>query len=359
MVRFACVVLAAITPLALAGCGQEQKTAAPEPRPVRTITTSMRGATDAITLTGHVEAENEASYGFRISGRVIERLVNVGDTVKPGQVMARLDPQNEQNALRSAQAALSAASANLAQTRNQFERQGQLLARGFTPRAQYEQAEQAFLNAKSQVENAEAQLLIAQDRLGYTELKADSTGTVTRRLAEPGEVVQAGQTVIDVARKEGRDGVFEVPAQMLGALPGEPHVVVALASNPAITAEGRVREISPQADPVTRTFRVRVGLENPPEAMRLGTTVTGTVLRDTGPVIEVPASALTRLNGSPAVWVVDPATRTVNLRTVEVTRYTLANVAVGDGLKPDEIVVTAGVQALHPGQQVRLLGAAL
>lgn len=348
-----------VVAFSLAACGEEKTAAAPEVRPVRTMVTTNRAAGDALSLTGHVEAENEASYGFRVGGRVVERLVNVGDQVKPGQVMARLDPQNEQNAVRSAQAALSAANANLTQTRNQYDRQRQLLARGFTPRAQYEQAEQAFLNARSQVEDAEAQLNIAQDRLGYTELKADTAGVVTQRRAEPGEVVQAGQAVIQVARQDGRDAVFEVPAQVLGSTSGDPEVQVSLTSDPAVTAMGRVREIAPQADPVTRTFRVRVGLIEPPPAMRLGTTVTGRVVVDTGPVIEVPASALTRLNDKPAVWVVDPKTHTVALRNVEVLRFTPAAVSVAEGLKSGEIVVTAGVQALHPGQQVRLLGAAV
>ncbi|MFS8037499.1 efflux RND transporter periplasmic adaptor subunit [Xanthobacter sp. AM11] len=353
-----CPALLLATVLALAGCGAEPEAKAPEPRPVRTVLAANRAAGDAITLTGHVEAQNEATYGFRIGGRVIERLVNVGDRVKPGQVLARLDPQDEQNALRSAQAAVSAANANLSQTRNQYERQRQLLARGFTPRAQYEQAEQAFLNARAQVEDAEARLRIAQDRLGFTELKADSAGVVTERRAEPGEVVQAGQAIVQVARQDGRDGVFEVPAQLLAGLPGDPEIQVSLASDPAVVATGRVREIAPQADPVTRTFRVRVGLIDPPEALRLGTTVTGRVVVDSGPVIEIPASALTRVNDKPAVWVVDPQARTVALRNVEVLRFSPATVAVAGGLQPMEIVVTAGVQALHPGQAVRLLEAA-
>ncbi len=343
-------------PLLLAACGEKDEAKAPEPRPVRTVIAAVRPAGDTVTLTGQVEAQNEAAYGFRIGGRVIERLVNVGDQVQPGQVLARLDPQDEQNALRSAQAAVSAATANVTQTRNQYERQRQLLARGFTPRAQYEQAEQAFLNARAQLDDADARVRMAEDRLGFTELKADSAGVVTQRRAEPGEVVQPGQPIVEVARRDGRDAVFEVPAALLSTLPSDPQVEVALAGDPAATAQGRVREVAPQADPVTRTFRVRVGLINPPEALRLGTTVIGRVAVDNAPVIEIPASALTRLNDKPAVWVVDPKTKTVALRTVDVLRFSPAAVAVGEGLKADEIVVTAGVQALHPGQQVRLLG---
>ena len=357
--QWARTALVVAVPLMVSACGAEPEAAAPEVRPVRTIVTTTRGVGDQISLTGHVEAKNEVSYGFRIGGRLVERLVNVGDRLTAGQVIARLDPQNETNAVRSAQAALTAADGQLGVSRNTYERQRALLARGFTPRAQYEQAEQAYLAARAQVEDAAARLLIAQDLLGFTELKADSPGVVTARRAEPGEVVQPGQPIIEVARRDGRDAVFDVPAALIASLPGDPVIRVSLTGDPAVTAEGRVREVAPQADPVTRTFAVRVGLIDPPEALRLGSTVTGTVLVDTGPVIEVPASALTRIDGKPAVWIVDPATRTVALRPVGVVRFTPAKVTVSEGLKDNELVVTAGVQALHPGQKVRLLGADL
>lgn len=124
-----------------------------------------------------------------------------------------------------------------------------------------------------------------------------------------------------------------------------------------MTANGRVREVAPQADPVTRTFEVKVGLDDPPAAMRLGATVTGRLMMDAGPVIEIPATALTQVDRKPAVWVVDPTSKTVSLRNVDVLRFDPAKVAISQGLDTGEIVVTAGVQALHPGQTVRLLGA--
>ncbi|MFG1464309.1 efflux RND transporter periplasmic adaptor subunit [Xanthobacter sp. DSM 24535] len=348
-----------LSPLALAACGGEKTVAAPEVRPVRAIKVSTRTTPDGLTFTGHVEAMNEVNYAFRIGGRIIERLVNVGDHLDAGQVIARLDPVNEINALRSAQAALSAAEGQLGVSRNTYERQRALLARGFTPRAQFEQAEQAYLASRSRVEDAEAQVKIASDRVDFTELKADAPGTVTARRAEQGEVVQPGQPIVQVARKDGRDAVFDVPAQVLRSLPSDPDVVISLTDSSGVTAKGRVREVAPQADPVTRTFAVRVGLIDPPEAMRLGSTVNGSVAVDTGPVIEIPASALTRIDGKPAVWIFDPASKTVALRPVEVARFSPASVTVADGLKDAEIVVTAGVQALHPGQKVRLLGASL
>ncbi len=344
-------------PLVLAGCNREPESEAPQTRPVRTIVTEQRSNGDSVSLTGHVEAKNEASYGFRIAGRLMERLVNVGDAVEPGQVLARLDPVNEQNELRSAQAAVTAAQSQVALTRNDYQRQRQLHDRGFAARAVYERAEQAYKAAESGLEDAQARLKLAQDRLDFTELKADAAGTVTARRAEPGEVVAAGQPIVQVARKDGRDAVFDVPAPLLQQVPSDPTVVVSLASDPSVTAKGRVREVAPQADPVTRTFAVRVGLIDPPEAMRLGTTVVGRVTLDSGPVIDVPASALTRIDGQPAVWVVDPEKKTVSLRRIEVLRFTPSSVEVYEGLQADELVVTAGVQALHPGQEVRLLGA--
>ena len=176
--------------------------------------------------------------------------------------------------------------------------------------------------------------------------------------AEPGEVVQAGQLIIRIARKDGRDAVFDVPGQVLRLAPTDPLITVSLTDDPAVTAIGRVREVSPQADPVTRTFEVKVGLTDPPVAMRLGATVMGRMQLDAAPTIEIPASALTEFDRRPAVWIVDPAKLTVSLRNVEVLRHNPATVAISDGLEIGDIVVTAGVQALHPGQKIRLLGSA-
>jgi RND family efflux transporter MFP subunit len=161
--------------------------------------------------------------------------------------------------------------------------------------------------------------------------------------------------IVRVARKDGRDAVFDVPAQLLRSATSDPLITVSLTDDPAVTAVGRVREIAPQADPVTRTFEVKVGLTDPPAAMRLGSTVVGRMQRETAPLIEIPASALTEFDRRPAVWVVDPKSLTVSLRNVQVARNDPATVAISDGLDSGEIVVTAGVQALHPGQKTRLL----
>jgi RND family efflux transporter MFP subunit len=343
-------------PALLAACGRNAETAAPEARPVRTVTVEKREAGIPVTLTGRIEAEDEVALAFRIAGRVLETDNKLGDRLAPGQMVARLESQNERNALRAAQANLAAAQGQLTQARNHFERQDTLLEQGWTTRANHDQAKQAQQTAQSQVDAAEAQLKAAHDLVSFTELKADAPGVVTAIGPGAGEVVQAGQMILRVARKDGRDAVFDAPAQLIRSAPSDPQITVSLTDDPNVTVRGRVREVAPQANPVTRTFEVKVGLTDPPPAMRLGATVTGRMEIDSVPVIEIPATALTRSNQQPAVWIVDPSTLTVSIRNVDVLRHEPARVAVSGGLDTGEVVVTAGVQALHPGQKVRLLG---
>jgi RND family efflux transporter MFP subunit len=340
----------------LSGCKREVTQEAPPPRPVRTIVVEKGGLGQTIVLTGQIEAEKEVALAFRIGGRIIERSVESGDRVKADQVVAKLDPQNELNSLRSARAALSAAKARLEQDSNHFDRQETLLGQGWTTRVNFDQAQQALRTAQAAVDDAKAQVEIAEDRVGYTELKAGLTGTITRRTAESGEVVQAGQMVFMVARDSGWDAAFDVPAQVLRTAPGDADVIIALTDDPSVTAKGRVRLVDPQADPVTRTFKVRVAVNDPPPAMRLGATVSGRMEVDHGHGISLPASALTATDKNPAVWVVDPDKMTVALKAVEVLRFDPGTVVLSGGLDGGEIVVTAGVQALHPGQKVRALG---
>jgi RND family efflux transporter MFP subunit len=342
---------------ALAACEQEPAETAPEIRPVRTVTIEKRAGGVPVVLTGQIEAQDEAALAFRLSGRMIERTVHLGDRVEPGQVVARLEPQNEMNALRAAEANVRAAEGQLVEARAEYQRQQTLNERGFAARAVYERARQARQTAQSAVDSARALLKNAQDQVSFTELRADAEGVVTAIGAEPGEVVQAGQMVVRLARQGGRDAVFDVPAQVIRAAPGDPEITVTLTEDAAVHASGRVREVAPQADPVTRTFAVKVGLSEPPPEMRLGATVTGRMEVDEGEIIEIPATALTQHERQPAVWIVDPATSTVAMRAIEVVRFAPGAVVVSEGVGPGEIVVTAGVQALHPGQKVRLLEA--
>src|SRR6185295_7019062 len=232
------LLLAGLTAALLAACQPEADTAPPQVRPVRTVTVVKRDVGETVSFTGRIQAENEARLAFRIPGRMIERPINVGDHVEPGQVVARLEPQDELNALRTAQAGVAAAQARLNETQNIFERQKTLLARDIASRAQFEQAEATLKTARAQLDTAEAQLKAAKDRVSYTELRVDAAGTVVATGAEAGEVVQAGQMIVRVARKDGRDAVFDVPAQVLRSAPSDPQITVNLTDDPTVTAGG-------------------------------------------------------------------------------------------------------------------------
>jgi RND family efflux transporter MFP subunit len=350
------IAVAALIAATLAGCDKPAP-ATPQVRPVRTITIERGAEGEIVSLTGQVRAKDQAGLAFRLDGRMIERAVNVGDVVRASQVVARLDPLIQQNALRSAQANLAAAEAQLTEARLNFSRKQQLVRDGWATRTQFDAAEQALKTAQAQVDSARAQLRTAQDQESYTVLVADAPGVVTSVGAEPGEVVRAGQVVVQLARQGGLDAVFDVPDQLIRTGPRDPLVEIVLTNDARVRAAGRVREVAPQADSVTRTFQVKVGIIDPPEAMRLGSTVIGRLKLTAPPGVTVPAGALTQANGRAAVWVMDPGSQTVSLRNVDVLRYDPAAVIISQGLETGEIVITAGVQTLRPGQKVRVLGA--
>jgi RND family efflux transporter MFP subunit len=341
----------------LAGCVEEEAPAEVDARPVRTITVKERLVGETVTIAGTAESQVQADLGFRIGGRLTERLVNVGDMVTAGQPLARLDPADEENGLRAAEAALAAAEAQLTEARDNFSRQRQLYDRGFLARAGLDRAEATLTTATSAADSARAQLGVAKRRLNDTLLLADAPGTVTVIGAEPGEVVTPGRMIVQIARDKGIDAVLDVPATLLEQGNMDMRITVALTTNPAVSASGRIREVAPRADAVTGTFRVRVGLIDPPPELRLGSAITASATLDAVGSIEVPASALTSVDGKPAVWVVDAAAMTVDLRPITVDRFTPASVVVQEGLGAGDMVVTAGVQALRPGQTVRLTGA--
>ena len=349
------LLLAFATLTLLSACRSGDEGPTSEVRPVRATTIETRTIGDTIALTGTVQAQTEINQSFRIDGRLIERTVDVGDTVRPGQLLARLDPQNEESGLQAARAQLVAAQAQLVEARNNHQRMRDLVAENAVSRAAFDQAVALLQTAESQVEAVRANLNVAENRLSYTRLFADVAGVVTARGPEPGEVVSAGRMVVQVAREGARDAVFDVPAQVKDSAPRQSSISVALSSDANVTAAGKVREVAPRADPVTGTFAVRVQLIDPPPAMRLGSTVTGRVKLDSAPGIEIPAAALVRAEGSTAVWVVDAQAGTVSLRNITVQSSNATTVQVASGLNPGDVVVTAGVQALRPGQKVRLL----
>jgi RND family efflux transporter MFP subunit len=348
--------MAALALLAsLSGCRPSAEAPPEEVRPVRAVTIESRAVGDTIALTGRVQAQTEINESFRIDGRLIERTVEIGDKVQPGQLLARLDPQNEESGLQSARAQLVAAQAQLVEARNNHARRRDLVAENAVSRAAFDQAVALLQTAESQVNSARASVSLAENRLSYTRLHATAAGVVTARGAEPGEVVGAGRMVVQVAREGARDAVFDVPAQIKDSASRNASITVALVDDPTVTAAGRVREVSPRADPVTGTFAVRVQISDPPPLMRLGSTVTGRVKLDSPPAIRIPASSLIRADGGTSVWVYDATSGTVAARAITVGGSDATSVQVASGLNAGDVVVTAGVQALRPGQKVRLL----
>ena len=350
------ILCAALIAATVTGC---DKPAPPtsQARPVRAVTVERRAEGEIVSLTGHIRAKDQASLAFRLDGRMIERPVNVGDVLKAGQVVARLDPQIQQNSLRTAEGNLSSLEAQLREASITLWRQQELLKDGWTSRAKFDEAQHKLQTIHAQVDASQAQVRIAEEQLSYTVLSADASGAVTAVGAEPSEVVHAGQMIVQLARQGGRDAVFDVPEQAIRTGPRDPLVQIALTNDPTVRATGRVREVAPQADATTRTFQFKVGIIDPPQGMELGSTVTGSINLSAPPGVQIPASALTEAGGHPAVWVVDPQSQTVSLREVDVSRHDPATVVISQGLETGEVVVTAGVQVLRPGQKVRVLGA--
>lgn len=305
-----------------------------------------------VVLTGDIQPQAQINVAFRTNGKIAERRVEVGDHVAADQVLAVLEPLTQQANLDNAKAALTSAEALLTQAKMSFERQRQLLAGGFTTRTTYDNAEQELRTTQSTVDSARAALGTAQEQFSYTELRAGVAGIVTSRSFEVGQVVQSGQTVLVLAQDGPRDAVFNVYESLLAQPPAGSTITVALQSDPAVTTTGTVREVSPTVDPASGTVRVKIGLQTTPAAMGLGTVVIGHGRFAPRESVVLPWSALYRYDGRPAVWVFDPAGRTVAVRAVEIDRFGPDIIALKRGVEPGERVVVAGIQFLRPGQVV-------
>ena len=267
--------------VALVGCKKEEgKAAATAVRPVRTVTVEFRKSGDTLSLTGEVQPRYQADIGFRVNGKILERPVDVGTEVKKGDLIAGLDPQQYRQDLEVAKSEVAAAEAEVTRSRAQEARQRELLKNGHTTQVKYDQALKTFKTAEAQLNATRAKQVQASENLGYTELKADTDGVITAVGADAGQVVSAGQMVVRLAQPGEREAVFNVAEGAFKKPPKNPTVTVHLVSNPDITAAGKVRYVSPQADPETRTYTVRVSLPDAPPQMRLGANVVGTVTLD-------------------------------------------------------------------------------
>jgi RND family efflux transporter MFP subunit len=306
-----------------------------------------------ITLTGDVQARVQTELSFRVSGKIIQRTVDVGDRISARQVLARLDPKDLQTSLDSAQAQVVAEQAKVKQNAASFVRQQKLLPKGYTSQSEYDSAQAALRSSQSSLAAAQAQLANAREQLSYTALMSDAPGVITARQAEVGQVVQATVPIFSLAQDGARDAVFNVYESLLAEPPSDKGVVVSLLDNPAIKTTGTVREITPAVSEQTGTVQVKVTLDSLPPGMQLGSVVSATANTRGKSAVELPWSALTKKISEPAVWLVDGDGK-AQLHTVTVGRYLTGKVIISEGLKGGEKVVVAGGQLLHPGVTVEI-----
>jgi membrane fusion protein, multidrug efflux system len=342
------VALAAV----LAGCKEPTAERKQTAAAVRLETVHLQRLRQDVSLTGVIAARVEANLSFRTGGRITERLVDVGDAVKKGQVLARIEAEVQDADLSSARAALTAAEANLSHAETAYRRQAKLLRKNFTSRSNYEAAEEELEVARSSLEVARATLSTVEEARAYTELRAEADGIVTARRADVGETVGAAQTVFSIALNGPRDAVFDVYEALLLEGGAPPDVIVSLVSNPAIIAKGRVREVAPAVDQATGTVRVKVILEPASETMPLGAPVVGRASTDGEPAIVLPPGALASAFGKPAVWIFEAKTQTVHLQAVDVASFRTDALIVSGGLREGEHVVVEGTKLLREGQTV-------
>lgn len=344
------VIAALVATTLLAGCGGPAETAhAPRPVLVTHPTTATDGAS---AFAGEVRARKESALSFRVGGALLERRVDVGDHVQRGDVLAVLDAGDLQAQARAAQAQLAAAQAELGRARADQARYARLGKDQLVSRSTIDAQNAAAAAAQAQVNAARANLDVAGNQAAYTQLRAPSDGVIAARSAEAGQGVGAGQAVFLLAADGAREVAFAVPEGAITTIkPGQP-VQVELWSRPGQRWPGRVREVSPAADPASRTYAVRVTVEAPADALPLGHSARVTLPLDGKGGLSVPLSALQRSNGGVAVFVVDAQTSTLTLQPVEVGAYGTDLVPVRRGLAADAWVVAAGGHLLRAGQKV-------
>lgn len=312
----------------------------------------MEAAAGASTYAGEVRARYESVLAFRVDGKILARPAHLGDRVRAGQLLARIDPADSTAAATAARAALEAAEDRLVLARQQRDRNAAQLKEDLVSRAEAEQSDSGFAVAQAEVEQRRQELAVAEHQSQYTELRADHDGFITSENAEVGTVVKAGQAVLGLAWTGEADVIVDVPETRISDITRGAAASVTLAAAPASTLRAQVRDVAEVADPQSRTFRVKLALQQPAQA-RLGTTAT---VRFTGgaaaPRLIVPASALFHQGATTAVWVINPADSTLALHKVEVAAYDADTVTLAGGLAATDRVVVQGVHAVTAGERV-------
>ncbi|GKN06971.1 RND family efflux transporter MFP subunit [Klebsiella variicola] len=335
----------------LPGCGDYQGNTTDPVRTVRYVVVGSAQTLPALERTGEIHAHDETILSFRTGGRIVTRSVDIGDRVNAGQLLATLENTTSQNQLDGAQADYEGAKASAQVAALNVNRMQKLMPTGAIARTQLDTARADWLVARARLKNSESALRNARESLGWTRLIAPRSGVITEVSASAGQVVNGGQSVLTLATGEARDVVFDIAKPEAIPPQEQAGLRVSLLSDPSVQASAAVRDISPQADPQTRTWRVRATLQNPPLAMALGASVTVT-LPATGPHgYALPASALSRVDDKPAVYVINPQSQ-AQLRVVVPAYYTATSVIISGGLEPGDRVIIAGVSKLRSGEPV-------
>jgi membrane fusion protein, multidrug efflux system len=341
----------------LAGCSSEAKVGQEIARPVKVTVVGEAVRGRMLTYSGVVRPRIESAVGFRVAGKIVERLVNAGGRVEVGQVIARLDDIDLRLAENSAKAAVDAARSRRDIARDNLERGKALLPQATISQAAYDTRRNEMDAAAAALESAEAQLRQASNAAGYATLRADNAGIVTSVMAEPGQVVNIGQAVITLAHLGETEVAVAVPEQDAGFLTIGQQASVTLWAGPRNSIEGRIREIAAQADPASRTYAIRIAVSGAPQTMRLGMTASVALrIDDEASALVLPVAALVDGDGSPAVFVVDAAKQAVRKMPVTVGGAAESGVRIASGLRAGDVVVIGGVQFLRDGMAVRLHG---
>jgi RND family efflux transporter MFP subunit len=348
------LLLATAVALAVAACAKAPATQETI-RPVLTQRVAAGGVASRDIYSGELRARYETDLAFRVGGKIVSRAVDAGMRVSKGQVLARLDPDDARLATQAAQAQLASAESDLAFAKAERDRHADLLARKFISQSAFDSKEMAFAAAKARAGQARSQAALSANQASYTTLVADADGVVMSIAAEPGQVVAAGQPVLRLARAGEKEVVLNAPESQLARFKPGQEVGISLWADASNVFRGKVREVAGGADPVTRTYAVRVTALEPPASAQLG--MTANVLFANAPdaqLVLLPLSALAGDRAQPAVWVVDPATGQVRSRPVTVGQYREDGVSITSGLAAGDVVVTAGVHKLRAGQTVRI-----
>ena len=345
---------AAVVPLLLAGCGEE-KVVEVLVRPVKAMVVPEPVTERVLTYSGVIAPRIESTLGFRVSGKIVERYVNVGQHVQAGQKIAKLDEKDLKLAEHSARAAVAAAKTRFEVAKDALNRAKFLLPNRFIAQSAVDQRQLEFQSAQSALNSAQDQLDQAINATSYALLLADENGIVTSVRAEPGQVVAAGQAVITLAHSNDIEASVAVPEQMIVKLNNGQPALISLWSAPDIKSNGKIREIAGAADTASRTYAVRVTIAKPVPQMRIGMTAAVAFhIPQDSPAVIVPVTALASERGKTIAFVANKDTQTVARRDVETGRVTDKGVLVKAGLKPGEILITGGVQFLQNGMTVRL-----